>query len=170
MKTGIGYKLFEMNQEGKLFPLFIGKTKETKMNEWLHAEHIPCKGFSVRSGWHIGTIPSAPWLMSADGTYKSQRSKYWKRVWCEVEYNTNYDYTDNALKQKKKCFEHCPENGYYLFREVGDRIWVITSDIKVNKILDENERKQILEAEGFDEAKEFEPYKNAMMKRMKKGA
>ena len=170
MKTGIGYKLFEMNLEGKLFPLFIGKTKETKMNEWLHAEHLLCKGFSVRSGWHAGTIPSAPWLMSADGTYKSQRSKYWKRVWCEVEYNTNYDYTDDALKQKKKCFEHCPENGYYLFREVGDRIWVITSDIKVNRILDENERKQILEAEGFDEAKEFEPYRLAMMKRMKKGA
>jgi len=50
MKTGIGYKLFEMNQEGKLFPLFIGKTKETEMNKWLHAEYIPCKGFSVRSG------------------------------------------------------------------------------------------------------------------------
>lgn len=170
MKTGIGYKLFEMNQEGKLFPLFIGKTKETKINEWLHAEHLPCKGFSVRSGWHIGTIPSAPWLMSADGTYKSQRSKHWKRVWCEVEYNINHDYTDDALKQKKKCFEHCPENGYYLFREVGDRVWVITSDIKVNKILTENERKQILEAKGFDEAKEFEPYRVAMMKRMKKGA
>ena len=108
--------------------------------------------------------------MSANGTYKSQRSKYWKRVWCEVEYNTNHDYTDDALKQKKKCFERCPENGYYLFREVGDRVWVITSDIKVNKILTEFERKQILNAEGFDETKEFEPYKNAMMKRMKKGA
>ena len=39
-----------------------------------------------------------------------------------------------------------------------------------NKILTENERKQILKAEGFDEAKEFEPYRAAMMKRMKKGA
>ena len=75
-----------------------------------------------------------------------------------------------TLKQKKKCFEHCPKNGYYLFREVGDRVWVITSDIKVNKILTERERKQILKAEGFDEAKEFEPYRLAMIKRMKKGA
>ena len=166
----IGYKLFEMDQEGKLFPLFIGKTKETEINKWIHAEHIPSKGFSIRSGWHIGTIPSAPWLMSVDGTYKSQRSKYWKRVWCEVEYNTNYNYTDDALKQKKKCFQYCPDNGYYLFREVGNRTWVITSDIKVNKIITESERKQILLIEGFNEAKEFEPYKNAMMKRMKKGA
>lgn len=170
MKTGIGYKLFEMNQEGKLFPLFIGKTKETELNKWLHAEYIPTKGFACRGGWHIGTIPSAPWLMSVDVTYKSQRSKYWKRVWCEVEYNCNSDYTNNALKQKKKCFVQCPEDGFYLFREVGDRIWVITSDIKVNKILNENERKQILKANSFNETKEFEPYRVAMMKRMKKGA
>ena len=171
MKTGIGYKLFEMNPEGKLFPLFIGKTKETELNKWLHAEYIPTKGFACRGGWHIGTIPSAPWLMSADGTYKSQRSKYWKRVWCEVEYNTNNNYDDEVNLLPKKCFvDKCPEDGFYFFKETGNRIWVITSDIKVNKILDKNKRKQILEAEGFDEAKEFEPYRLAMMKRMKKGA
>ena len=171
MKTGIGYKLFEMNPEGKLFPLFIGKTKETELNKWLHAEYIPTKGFACRGGWHIGTIPSAPWLMSVDGTYKSQRSKYWKRVWCEVEYNVNNNYDEEVNLLPKKCFaDKCPENGFYFFKETGNRVWVITSDIKVNKILTEIERKQILDAEGFDEAKEFEPYKNAMLKRMKKGA
>lgn len=171
MKTGIGYKLFEMNPEGKLFPLFIGKTKETELRKWLKAEYIPTKGFACRGGWHIGTIPSAPWLMSADGTYKSQRSKYWKRVWCEVEYNTNHNYDEEVKLLPKKCFvDRCPEDGFYFFKETGNRIWVITSDIKVNKILTEDERKQILKAEGYDEAKEFEPYRAAMMKRMKKGA
>lgn len=171
METGIGYKLFEMNPEGKLFPLFIGKTKETELRKWLHAEYIPTKGFACRGGWHIGTIPSAPWLMSADGTYKSQRSKYWKRVWCEVEYNTNHNYDEEVKLLPKKCFiDKCPKDGFYFFKETGNRIWVITSDIKVNKILTEDERKQILKAEGYDEAKEFEPYRAAMMKRMKKGA
>ena len=171
MKTGIGYKLFEMNPEGKLFPLFIGKTKETELEKWLKAEYIPTKGFACRGGWHIGTIPSAPWLMSFDGTYKSQRSKYWKRVWCEVEYNANNNYDEEVNLLPKKCFvDKCPKDGFYFFKETGNRIWVITSDIKVNKILTEEERKQILDAEGFDEAKEFEPYKNAMLKRMKKGA
>ena len=28
MKTGYGYKLFEMDTTGKLYPLFIGKNKE----------------------------------------------------------------------------------------------------------------------------------------------
>lgn len=33
MNKTIGYKLFEMNSKGQLFPLFIGKNEETRMNE-----------------------------------------------------------------------------------------------------------------------------------------
>lgn len=169
MKTGIGYKLFEMNSDGELFPLFIGKTKETELGKWLKVEYIPTKGFACRGGWHVGTIPSAPWLMSVNGIYKSKRSKYWKRVWCEVEYNTNHNYDKEVNLLPKKCFvDKCPEDGFYFFKETGNRIWVITSDIKVNKILDESERKQILKANGFNEAKEFELYRIALLRRIKK--
>ena len=96
MKIEKGWKLFEMRDDGKLFPLFIGKNTETPMNEWVPAEIImDHKGFSHRPGWHLGTqLPSAPWLMSADGTYKSQRGKRFKRVWCEVEYVADIDYTE----------------------------------------------------------------------------
>ena len=171
MKTGIGYKLFEMNPDGKLFPLFIGKTKETELGKWIKAEYIPTKGFASRGGWHIGSIPSAPWLMSADGTYKSKRSKYWKRVWCEIEYNANHNYDNEVNTLPKKCFiDKCPEDGFYFFKETGNRVWVITSDIKVNKIITEEERKQILFTQGFNEVKEFEPYRIALEKRLKKGA
>lgn len=44
MKIGYGYKLFEMDTMGKLYPLFIGKNKETKIGEWIPAENIPTKG------------------------------------------------------------------------------------------------------------------------------
>lgn len=37
MKTGIGYKLFEMDSKGALFSLFIDKAKEIEMNKWIHA-------------------------------------------------------------------------------------------------------------------------------------
>ena len=60
----IGYKLFERDmRDNKLYPLFIGKNEETKIGEWLKAEYIPTKGFSNRFGWHLGLVPSAPWLM-----------------------------------------------------------------------------------------------------------
>lgn len=169
MKTSFGYKLFEMRADGKLFPLFIGKKKETPVNEWVPAEIImDHKGFAHRPGWHLGaTMPSAPWLMSADGTYKSQRGKRFKRVWCEVEYAADIDYTDVVEQLPKKCFtDRLPDGGFYKFRESGNRLWVIADRIKITRILSEDERMQILMDMNYDEEAAFIPYKNAMEKRM----
>ena len=173
MKTNKGYKLFEMRDDGKLFPLFIGKTKETKMNVWVPAEIIDDhNGFSHRPGWHIGAqLPSAPWLMGADGTYKSQRGKRFKRVWCEVEYVADVDYTEIVKCLPKKCFsDRLPDGGFYNFRESGDRLWIIADRIKITRMLAESERMDILHDAGYDEISAFEPYKKALERRMKVGA
>ena len=170
MKTKTGYKLFEMDKQNRLFPLFIGKTKETVMNEWIPAEIImEHKGFTHRPGWHLGaTMPSAPWLLSADGTYKSQRGKRFKRVWCEVEYAADIDYTETVEKLPKKCFtDRLPNEGFYKFRESGDRLWVIADRIKITKVIPEEERQQILKEMNYDEAAAFEPYKKMFEKRKK---
>lgn len=169
MKTNYGWKLFEMRDDGKLFPLFIGKNKETVVNEWISAEIImEHKGFAHRPGWHIGaTMPSAPWLLGADGTYKSQRGKRFKRVWCEVEYAADVDYTDTVETLPKKCFtDRLPDGGFYNFRESGDRLWIIADRIKITRILTEEERLQILKSMNYDENEAFEPYKRAFEKRM----
>ena len=170
MKTSIGYKLFEQREDGKLFPLFIGKTKETPMNEWVPAEIImDHRGFSHRPGWHLGAyLPSAPWLMSMDGAYTSQRGKKFKRIWCEVEYVTDVDYTDVVAKLPKKCFtDRLPDGGFYAFKESGNRLWIIADRIKITKILNESERQQMLADAGYNETEAFEPYKKAMEKRKK---
>lgn len=170
MKTKIGYKLFEMRNDGKLFPLFIGKKKETPMNEWVPAEIImEHNGFAHRPGWHIGAaMPSAPWLLSADGTYKSQRGKRFKRVWCEVQYAADVDYTSVVEGLPKKCFvDRLPDGGFYNFRESGNRLWVVADRIKITRILDETERQQILRKMNYDETEAFTPYKRAFKKRMK---
>ncbi len=168
-----GYKLFEQDiRTGKLYPLFIDKKNETPVREWIKAENIPPenhKGFAHRAGWHIGThVPSAPWLMSSDGTYKSQRGKHFKRVWCRVSYSGN-DVTEQALKQPKKCFDVCPENSYYNFRESQGRLWVITDKIFVHRILSENERQEIMKKAGYDEFEAFKPYAESFKKRAEKG-
>lgn len=169
----IGYRLMEMNQNGELFPLFIGKNKAIPIGQWVHAEFIPTNNFAKRGGFHVGEIPDAPWLRSYDGTdtgcYKSQRSKYWKRVWVEVEFNSNHNYDEEVSKLPKKCFEDkIPEDGYYFFKETGcNRIWIITSDIKINRILTNEERTKILNNMNYDEVKAYSKYKQAMEKRMK---
>lgn len=165
-----GWKLFEMRDDGKLFPLFIGKTTETPMNEWVMAEIIEYHpSFAHRPGWHLGALmPSAPWLMGADGTYKSQRGKRFRRVWCEVEYVADVDYTDVVEQLPKKCFvDRLPDNGFYNFRESGNRLWVIADRIRITRVISEEERQQILADMNYDEMAAFEPYRQAMARRMK---
>ncbi len=168
----VGYKLFEMNKEGKLFPLFIDKANEVPVGKWVHAKFTPCKGFAARGGWHIGAdVPDAPWLKGYNGTdngcYRSRFSKG-KRVWCEVEYNSNNNYDEIVQTLPKKCFiDKVPEDGYYRFREVGKGVWIISSDIKVNKIMSEDERQQIMKAKGYDEVAAYSKYKQTFEKRMK---
>ena len=167
-----GWKLFEMNDQGQLFPLFIGKTTETLMNEWVMAEIIEYHpSFAHRPGWHLsdGSFPpDAPWLKSFDGTYKSQRGKRFERVWCEVEYVADIDYTDIVEQLPKKCFtDRLPNNGFYKFRESGGRLWVIADRIRITRVISEEESQQILKDMNYDEQAAFEPYKQAMAKRIK---
>ena len=170
-KFGIGYKLFEMNEFGQLFPLFIGKNKETEVGKWIPAENIPTRGYSARPGWHCSMeTPDAPWLRGFDGTdlgpYKS-RFKNGKRVWCEVFYDMTNDYREEALKQPKKCFEdRLPENGFYWFKEGSRGTWVITSALMVNRILSDDEVKEILDKNGYDQVAAYAKYKKAFEKRM----
>lgn len=169
MKTERGYKLFEMDSYGNLYPLFIGKKEAMPVGKWIKAQILPTKGFATRPGWHLGEICSAPWLMSVDGTYKSQRGKTWKRVWCEVEYNASIDYTPVVEHLPKKCFtDKIPRGGFYKFKEAGlNRIWKICDQIKITRILSEEERMRILKEMDYDEEVAAKPYIEAIKRRMK---
>lgn len=161
----IGYKLLEVDPQGRLYPLFIGNKEEIIPNQPWIAKAIPTKGFANRPGIHLGKIPSAPWLMNQYGEYASQRKKGWTRKWFKVLYNANNDYTEEALKQPGKCFRTVPEDGFYTFFEKGRCHWYICSDAVVLEELKEEERQEILSEMNFDEKSEFEPYKKAFEKR-----
>lgn len=80
------YKLLRIKKDGKLYPLFINKTTETPIGEWMVAECHPTKGFAVRKGWHCCFQPIAPHL-------KIELKTGEKRVWveCEVEDFESYN-------------------------------------------------------------------------------
>ena len=170
-KYGIGYKHFEAKEDGRLYPLFIGKNEETPVGKWIPAENVTYHpGFSSRPGWHVGMdTPDAPWLRGYDGSdlgpYRS-RFKNGKRVWCEVFYDMTNDYREEALKQPKKCFiDRLPENGFYWFKEGSRGTWVITSAIMVNRVLSDEEVRNILDNMGYDPVAAYAPYKAAFEKR-----
>lgn len=169
----VGYKLFEMNEKGELLPLFIDKNTPMPVGEWIRAKNCgKVNGFAQRPGFHVGAdVPDAPWLKAYDGTdigFYRPRFKHGKRVWCEIEYNDNHNYDEEVSKLPKKCFvDKVPEDGCYFFREVGKGVWVITSDIKINRILNEEERQIILKEKGYDEVMAFKKYKETFEKKMK---
>jgi len=73
------HKLVRLMKDGSLSSLFIGQRNRLLIGEWLEAECIPTKGFSVRPGWHCTMDPVAPHLSTKD------------RVWVKVEIK---DYTE----------------------------------------------------------------------------
>ena len=88
-----------------------------------------------------------------------------------LEYVADIDYTSEVEKLPKKCFtDRLPNNGYYNFKESGNRLWVIADRIRVTKVLSEAERQNIFGAVNYDETEAFAPYKAAFDKRMKKAS
>lgn len=169
MKTKIGYKLFEQDTQGNLYPLFLDNNTIYPIGKWIKAEIRYSNKFAPRPGLHIGVIPAAPWLMSygedGNGYYKGRR-KGWCRVWAEVEYNCTVDYNEEVSNLPKKCFtDRIPENGWYFFKEFGKATWIITDKIKIRRVISEEERQEVLRWVQYDEKKEWLPYKHALEKR-----
>lgn len=165
-----GYKLFE-EKNGVLYPLFIDKGTPVPMNTWLPAENHPTKNFAPRPGWHIGEIPDAPWLKGYDGTdkgvYKS-RFRNGSRVWCLVEYPTEVDWSERASQYPKHWMtDRIPERGYYKFKETANRLWIIAGEMKIVRVLSEEERQNILKDMEYDEISAYAKYKAGFEKKYK---
>lgn len=85
------YKLVRKAKDGRLYPLFIDKTRPYIIGEHRVAEFHPTKGFAPRFGFHCTLKCYAPHL-------KTELASGQKRVWieCEVE---DYEYYDRAESQ-----------------------------------------------------------------------
>ena len=161
------YKLFEQHPDGTLHALFAGASDATPIGEWQYAQGFPytdsgVKGMNLREryGWHLSAgLPSAPHLMSSkdfERGYPSKNAfghpKGSKRVWVRMAYDASVDFNSIADSTKSgDIFGLIPFGGYYAFKENNQSEWVISSAVKIDKILTEEERQQILKDAGYDE-------------------
>jgi len=137
-KTIKAYKLFRTlkTKPGQLFPLFIGKSRNTPKGKWLTAKFIPTEGFKDRPGWHVGLKPIAPHLMKKDGTMQPGR------VWAEVEIPNDVDWQSIVAKMPgKELDKEVPIGGYYNFKrpKYQGSIWMIAGALKITKVLTSKE-------------------------------
>lgn len=173
-QVGKAYKLMEQWPDGSLHALFAGANKRTyRLGEWNWAEGFSrdesqgelAKNLAPRYGWHMGTgVPSAPHLMGigtaenpVPGYYSKTDSGHPKgsqRVWVECSFDATTDYTDTAETNPapdKDIRGLCPFGGYYMFQESNLSNWVVASSIRLERILPEAERQEIMKNAGYNE-------------------
>lgn len=153
-KSMIVYKLCCI-KDGKLYPLYVETDKEIKTGIWLkavcgpladdtHVKSSGCGGkLSLRPGWHTTTVPWTDWIgtKQPDGTLARRKDN----VWCECEIRGN-----ELNVTARNGLRTVPE-GYYRFRtNVKQRDpWIISGEMKVNRILSNAEVDSICRAKGF---------------------
>ena len=105
-----------------------------------------------RPGWHGDTMPNASHL--AQPGSKSKEGA--KRVWAEVEFSNDKDYTDivnqkginpetGKFNSKEADIDYVPEGGSYRYKTNPNMegAWLIGGEMKVNRVLDIKEVNQI---------------------------
>ena len=157
------YKLFRQ-KKGVLYPLYVYANEEMPMGVWLEAKDGEREGDKVKSklgrlayrpGFHLAEIPNAHWIGKRENGELVMRAD---TVWCEVEYETTVNYTPEARENGWKAgkwaanrayLKHIPVGGYYKYRtnSNGD-VWIICGEIKILRILPDDERMAICLSKG----------------------
>lgn len=184
-KIGYAYKLMEQHPDGTLHALFAGTDKAFELGVWNWAEGfsaeespmVSAMNLFPRYGWHMGTgAPSTHHLMGVGDTYnptmqypskkEAGHPNGSKRVWCRVAYDATNDYNDVADNSGTNGIRGLiPFGGYYAFQEGNLSYWILSSALKFDKILTEDERAQILKEAGVNEEENWQ--KQVLPKKLK---
>lgn len=159
---GKGYKLFRL-KKGQLYPLYVFADIPVKANEWLEAKcgmqdqngKVKSKlgPLAYRPGWHIND--KCPYVEHIYSIHEGKKYQKDGTVWCEVEYSDSISYQDEANENGKNkndviiarnaYLKHVPVNGYYRYKTSPSMYgeWIIAGKMKVIRVLDSEEVKQL---------------------------
>lgn len=132
-----------------------------------------------RPGWHLGELPEANQMNisnpNADGKKSEVGLIHEDYVFCECEFAADVNYQMEAFQMgfnKNGNYQHklaglpyLPKDGYYRYRTNPDpntSPWFISGAIKITRILDDAERKAIIDkynAEHSDDPMYYAPRK-----------
>ena len=165
-KTVKAYKLFRTKGDGKLYPLFVNADKPVPMGEWLEAEEGPqgksegrvkskIGDLAYRPGWHAGDLPIATHIGGkSDPSLKKPDYRPDNHVWAEVEMAADKDWQSVADSRGKGVKAHItdqvPLGGFYRYKTNPNMTgnWLIGGNMKVNRVLPDEEVKAINDQAG----------------------
>ena len=182
-KTVKAYKLFRQ-EDGKLFPLFVDAKEEVAIGNWLKAKagETAASGkvkskigpLAYRPGWHAGDLPIATHIGArSHGDPKlPPDTRPSNQVWAEIEMADDVDWqkvADERARITKKgtpdpktahITDQVPYGGYYRYKTNPNMTgnWMIGGDMRVNRVLTDDEVKAINEAAGVSDLPRREGY------------
>lgn len=162
MNTKIAYKLFKLKKDGTLHPLYVDCQREMPLRQWLKAEageqtergKVKSKlgELAYRPGFHTTALPLADHI--GKRMQNGELCQASDTVWCEVEMLATYDYTDlaqqNGANPRDQYLKEIPTFGYYKYKTNPAAVvdWYICGQMKINRILTDEQVKQICSAAG----------------------
>jgi predicted GNAT family acetyltransferase len=166
------FRVNEKNN-GQLFPLFVNADKAVPFGTWIKAaigeevdktktgnRQVKSKlgPLAFRPGWHSGDFPVASHIgdkANKEDTAPSVRPT--NQVWAEIEVANDFDWQTEATNRAEKTkaggvnlrtahiTDRLPDNGYYKYKTNSNMTgsWLISGEMKVNRILSDEEVKSI---------------------------
>jgi hypothetical protein len=178
------YKLFRTkpSEPGTLYPLFVNANKPVPIGEWVQAEVGPVAAsgkvksklgeLAYRPGWHAGDLPIATHIGGkSDPKLKAPDFRRPEEVWAEVEMPNDIDWQTIAnqraemnkagkpIARTAHITDEVPFGGHYRYKTSPNMegTWLIGGDMKVNRILTDEEVQAINEAAGTADLPRFTP-------------
>jgi hypothetical protein len=176
------YKLFrtKANKPDELYPLFVNANKSVPVGEWVPAEVGPIAAsgkvksklgeLAYRPGWHAGDLPVATHIggKSAPGL-KAPDFRRPDEVWAEVEMPADVNWQDIANQRARlnkagkpipstaHITDAIPAGGHYRYKTSPNMEgnWLIGGEMKVNRVLTDEEVMAINEAAGVADLPRF---------------
>jgi hypothetical protein len=172
---------------GELFPLFVGANESVTTGQWIQAKSgeltqtkegktmvkSTLGPLAYRPGWHSGELAVATHIGAKQNTTdKAPTLRADDQVWAEVEVgnDVNWQTIANERAQLGKdgkpivrtahITDQIPSGGSYSYKTNSNMTgtWVISGEIKVNKILTEQEVAQINKAGNAKDLPRNKPF------------
>ena len=178
-KTVKAYKLFRTDprRPGQLFPLFVDANTPVPMNKWVKASAGPAGkdptkvksklgDLAYRPGWHAGDLPVATHIgEKSDPRLKAPDMRPANHSWAEIEMPNDVDWQSIANKRMEyskagkpklataHITDQVPHGGHYRYKTNPNMTgnWLIGGEMKVNRILNDDEVKKINDAHGVSD-------------------
>jgi hypothetical protein len=172
---------------GELFPLFVGANQSVTTGEWIQAKageltktkegktmvKSTLGPLAYRPGWHSGDIPIATHIGSkVNKTDKAPSLRSPNQVWAEVEVGDDVDWQTIANERAEigksgkpiantaHITDQVPLGGSYKYKTNSNMTgsWVISGEMKVNKVLTQEEVDQINKENKAKDLPRVEPF------------